>query len=338
MTRPKLAICDEDKVYCHRLDEYLHGNLNLSFDIFSFTDLTILTNFAKKEAISLLIISENLFNELCNSISVEIFKNIMILDESAAGGSYVREDLTDDNVKIEHLSKFQEASKIVGSIIELCAASPDDFLGVSTASGVVKGNIFGFFAPISKCGQTSFARLVAQKLAEKGKTIFLSFESFSALPQILGVSTEGDITDLLYFAECERTKLGIFLEKIKFSKDGVDYIMPAKSAMQLREIGCEKVRALLEVLTGEAGYEYVVLDLTDHPEGFLDICLLCRRIFTVIRNNPGDMYRQKVYEEVLIGSGYEEVKARTAKIQLPDYRDKRALGLCVDEVLKREAL
>ena len=39
MKKLKLAICDKDDIYCHRLDEYLRGNLKLSFDILSFTDL-----------------------------------------------------------------------------------------------------------------------------------------------------------------------------------------------------------------------------------------------------------------------------------------------------------
>ncbi len=332
MIRPKLAICDSDAVYCHRLDEYLHGNLKLSFDIYSFTEVSILRDFAKNEEISLLIISEGLLQELNSGANKARFKNIMALDEGNGGVEFV-EWSEDDNIRIEHVSKYQAASGIISGIIDICASFPEDFKGTATGSEGVTGNVLGFYTPISRCGQTTFARTMAKKLAERGKTIFLSFECFSSLPQLLGIQKDEDITDIMYYAECEKDKLSILLEKIKISKDGVDYIMPAKTAMQQRDISSEKLRNLLEMLTGEAGYEYVILDLTDYPEDFLDICLLCKKIFTVVRDSAGDAYRQKVFEEVLISSGYEVIKSRMVKIQLPDVRDKKAFNAYADQML-----
>ena len=45
MNRPLLAICDTERDYCRRLDEYLRDHLNLSFEICSFTDTEIFKEF-----------------------------------------------------------------------------------------------------------------------------------------------------------------------------------------------------------------------------------------------------------------------------------------------------
>ena len=49
MNRPLLTICDTEKDYCRRLDEYLRDHLNLSFEICSFTDAEIFKEFVKEK-------------------------------------------------------------------------------------------------------------------------------------------------------------------------------------------------------------------------------------------------------------------------------------------------
>lgn len=335
MKKLKLAICDKDEIYCHRLDEYLRGNLKLSFDILSFTDLSILCSFEKEDPISLLIISETFYRELKEKKWSVQFKNILVLDEEFENDTIASfEDLNEGEVKIVHVSKYQEASKIVDCIIDFCVEHPDEFGVASIKASVTKGNVIGFYSPIGKCGQTHLSREVARSLAAKGKTIFLSFESFSSLPYLLGAGAKADMTDLLYYAECERSKISLFLEKIKISRDGVDYILPARTSMQLKEISFEKMKELLDILTQDAGYEYVILDMTDYPEGFLDILLMCKKVVTIVRDNQVDSFRQKQYEEILMDSGYEEIRSKTKKILLHDMRDRKALDACVLEVIK----
>ena len=339
MSKLKLAICDSDKTYCHRLNEYLRGNLKLSFDIISFTDTSILCSFEKDDPVSLLVISEALFHELKRNHQISKFGNILVLDEGGGEAEFLlQEDSDEDGARVKHISKYQEASRIVDGIIDFCVEYPDEFGVASVKASMTKGNIIGFYTPLGKCGQTTLAREVSKRFAAKGKTIFLSFESFSSLPYLLGDSKGEDMTDLLYYAECERQKLGLYLEKIKISRDGVDYILPARTSMQLKEISFEKLKDLLEILIQDAGYEYVILDMTDYPEGYLDILFMCKKVITIIRENPIDSSRQKQYEEILLDSGYEEIRSKTGKTVMPDPRDRKALEACVTELIKGDDL
>jgi hypothetical protein len=337
MTGQRLAICDGDSIYCHRLDEYLHGNLKLDFDIFSFTDPEILAEFANKTPVSLLIISGKLFDYLEENGKLDDFKNVLVLDETAEAGRV--DHMADEcGVRIVHMSKYQEASRIVDSIIDFCVKSPEDFKGVGNKTGVEKGHIYGFYTPISGCGQTDLAISIARKLAQKSKVIFLSFESFSFLPEMLGVSPREDITDVIYYTECEKSKLPIYLEKIKETKDGIDFILPARTAQQIKDISFEKIKDLADVLIHEAGYEYVVMDLTEYPAGFLDILMLCDKVFTITGTGSRDTYRQKLYDEALVESGYGGIKAKTVFCQLPDNPDKKAFEKYGSVLAEREAV
>ena len=336
MNGQKLAICDSDSIYCHRLDEYLHGNLKLEFEIISFTDPEIFLEFAEKTPVSLLIVSEKIFESLEKSDRFSEFKNILVLDETAKAKK--DSDCDANGVRVERISKYQEASRIVDSIIDFCVKSPDDFKGVSTKSGVEEGHIYGFYTPISRCGQTLLAISLAKKLAQNSKVIFLSFESFSSLPEILGITQREDITDVMYFTECERNKLPVYLEKIKESKDGVDFILPARTAQQMRDISFEKIKDLTELLIHEAGYEYVILDMTEHPAGFLETLMLCDKVFTITRSNSLDMYRQKIFDETLVESGFGGIKAKSVLCQMPDMADKKAFERYLTGLTESEAV
>lgn len=328
----RLAICDNDKTYCHRLDEYLRGHLNLAFDIFSFTDVDILREFAEKHPISLLMISESMYKCLEKGLVKDGFENIIVLDEGSGG---VCEVSSDPGVHLEYISKYQAASKIVDGIIDFCAEAPEDFEGVSTHAKIGKSKIIGFYSPISKCGQTTLAVEMAKKLAASHKVIFLSFESFSPLQAMLGIQCDEDITDLLYYADCERPRFSLYLEKIRENCYGADFIMPARTATQVKDITYQSVKELIELLADSAGYEYVLLDLTEYPEGFFDILQLCDRIYTVTRQVMPDAERVRAYETVLRENGFSEIETKTVKCQLPDIRDRKSYDYFVGELLER---
>ncbi len=331
----RLAICDNDRTYCNRLDDYLRSHLNLSFDIVSFTETKILLDFAREHAIALLMISESLFLSLENKLEKGLFSNILIMDETPQG--MIAEPKILSDVHIDHVSKYQAASGLVNGIIDFCAETPEDFESVSSHAKLGKSRIIGLYSPVTKSGQTTFSVEMAKAIArEKNKkVIFLSFESFSSLPALLEGDCDENITDLLYYADCEKSKFGLYLEKIKRHRDGVDFIMPAKTAIQVKEISFEKIRELMELLADKAGYEYVVLDLTEYPEGFFDILSMCDHIITVCGKSTADAERIRAYDMVLRENLFSEIETKTIKVQLPDIRDKKAYNSLVSELIER---
>ncbi len=327
-----LTVCDSNRMYCERLQEYLRNHLKLSFEIHAFTDTEKLLQFSQMGEISLLVISESAIRRLKWENSYKQFKNVIILDEETKEWSGQEKALFPEG-NLRHISKYSPATKIAEEVLELCTSHTDGFSGLSGAGITGRSNVIGFFTPLSRSGQTSLLVKMGECLAKKHKTIMLSFESFSALPSLFEAEAEEDITDLLYFADCERDKFCLYLERIRKNRNGLDYISPARTAMQVKEISFEKVRELIKLLCQEAGYEYVLLDMKEYPDGFFEILGLCDVIYTITRNNSADHYRLSKYNKVLGDNGYEDIVAKTIKFIIPDVREGASYNRYVEALL-----
>ncbi|MBR1642007.1 MAG: hypothetical protein IJ683_06780 [Butyrivibrio sp.] len=330
MTESILAIFDRSTLYSMRLSEYLREHLKLSFGIQTFTEKEEFMAFIESEEVSLLIASSSASSGLEEMIK-ERCSAVMILEEDEFKGP----SGFDEDDGFFHMSKYLPAGKILERLLTVCMENPDGFpdLGIRHMENECK--VVGLYTPLSGSGQTTLAIQMAEQLARTNKTIFISFESFSALTQTFDEEAGQDITDMMYYADCERDKFCIYLEKIKVRKNGVDYIAPAKTAMQIKEMGCKKVRELIALLSREAGYEYVILDLKDYPEGFFEILSMCDVLYTINRNNSADQYRMGKYNKVLCENGYEAVLSKTIKCFFPDDCAGASYKKHVGELIKK---
>jgi hypothetical protein len=326
-----LAVFDRDVVYCERLTEYLRSHLKLSFEIHAFTEGKELLHYLEKSTVSLLVASQKAFEETDKEKIRDGCRNVMILDEEdRAGSDYDVLDTGD-----VHISKYLPAAAIVDKVLEFCTSEPDSFAGLGISAKAKESRIYGLYTPISRCGQSSFAIKMGELLSARERTILLSFESFSSLTSMFEEESPEDITDLLYYADCEREKFGLYLERIKRSRNGLDFIAPARTAMQLKEISYEKLRDLIRLLSETSGYENIILDLKDYPDGFFDILRMCDVVVTIARNNQADQYRLGRYNKALVENDYEEVCAKTIKTTLPDIKDRMSFDGCVQEILEK---
>lgn len=337
MNRLKLVICDEDEIYCRRLDEFLRSNLGLGFDIFSFTDYDLMEKFINKTKASLLMIAESALEGIDERRLYGHVRNMIVLDEGLGGSSIVM-DQGGNDINKKFVSKYQPASMISKEIVSFCADDAEEFSGLGIEASPGKGKVLSLYSPLSKCGQTTLAVNISEKLAQGAKVIFLSFESFSTLPQILGVTSDEDITDLMYYADLEPEKFGLYLQKIKKTKNGVDYVMPARTAMQIKEIDCVKVKQLYNLLANECGYDYIVVDLTEHPGDFFDIAALSNRLITITRQYSADQYKIKLFEDLLLQGEMEELREKLVKCRVPDIRDRSEYNDFIEGLLISEGI
>lgn len=337
MSRLKLAICDRDSVYLRRLDEYIRNHINLSFDIHSFTDTGILTEFAEKEEVKLLLISGENYWKLEEESALYRFRNILVLEEEKAPGGVCEQEPSGGRC-VERISKFQPASGIVDAVIDMCASAPDQFSELTLQARIGDSRIIGFYTPLSRCGQTTMAVKMGELLARKGKTILLSFESFSSMGGLLKEEPAEDITDLLYYADCEKDKFCIYLERIRKSRSGLDFVAPARTAMQLKGVTSDRIGELTELLAKEAGYEYILLDITEYPDGFCEILRMCEKIFMITGDQTCDRYRIQMFESMLEKNSCEDIEAKTVRCRLPDIRDRGTYQEALEQLLIQEEI
>ncbi len=329
-----MAVCDADRQYCIRLSEYLRSHLELSFNIQAFTEVSQLRSFTDEQVVSLLVSSDSFFDEFAKeTLESDRIKNVLVLEQTNSVGIKENED-EHFGATVHRMSKYVPASEVARKVLDICSMSAEDFEGLGMRGQESECRVIGFYTPISRSGQTTMAIRMGEKLSEMGKTLLLSFESFSSITGQFETDTGENIIDLMYYADCDRDKFCIYLEKMRLSKNGLDYIIPPVTSGEIRQINAIRLKELMKLLSEKGGYKYIILDLKDYPEDFGEILSMCDVVYTIGRNNSRDHYRIASYNKVLSQNGYDSVLASTIKVNLPDARDVNAYNSCIDSKLK----
>ena len=111
MSKIVLAVCDCNRMYCERLQEYLRSNLKLNFVICAFTDPDMMLDFSRKQKISLLVISESALCSISDE-DIEAFRNVIVLEEELGDDGSFSKAMPAPKY-LRHLSKYSPASEIV---------------------------------------------------------------------------------------------------------------------------------------------------------------------------------------------------------------------------------
>lgn len=302
MDKKILAICDGEEKYLHRLTEYLENKEILPFKIYAFTSVEELKKISQRKEIEILLIAENAYTSEVKELSVS---QIILLNESGEeiGGG------------IKNINKYQSSEAILREVVE---GYEGEVKGVSrkfrTGSRM---KIIGNYTPIRRCLQTTFALSMGQMLAKKHKVLYLNFESYSGFSFLLNREFNVDITDVLYYFNCEKEKLVYRFAGMVQSMNGMDFIPPVVSYRDLSMVEGEQWLHLLQEIEEISDYEYVILDLSEQMQGLFDILRHCFKIYTIAREDGLAVAKIKQYEAMLRMTDYEDIAVKTRKWNLP---------------------
>ncbi|MCR5156056.1 MAG: hypothetical protein K6C96_05200 [Butyrivibrio sp.] len=337
MKKKYFAVCDSNEKYCQRLTEYLRDNLEFSFDYVSFTDAKIMDEFFDRRDPSLVIISEECLKQLEELGSIDKYQNTIVLDEEM-----VTEDperlgiILDISNNQGRLGKYLPAKEIMDSVIWYCAEYPEQFRDIGLKPGTGKSIVHGFYTPLSRSGQTTLARKVAEGFARERRTVLICLDAYSPLNKMFGEDPELDITDLLYFDDLNPGKFALNLERVKKSVNSLDIIPPPKTMKQCREISYLQLMKLIEHLSENCGYRNIVIDLKDYSDDLNDILRSCDKVYTITRLNDDDEYRMERYKKILLENGYEDVLNKTLKCCVPHIKNSEFYDMCVRSLVMGE--
>ncbi|WP_342757863.1 hypothetical protein [Kineothrix sedimenti] len=302
MDQKVLAVCDKEEKYLYRLVECLENRELLPFSICAFTNERALRKFSSKTKIELLLIAESLYEEDLKGLPIE---HILILNESGNEAG--------DGIK--NINKYQSAEGIFREIMESCM---ENVQAASTRR--LSGNpmkIIGNYTPIRRCLQTTFSLTMGQILAKKHKVLYMNFENYSGLSYLLNREFNVDISDVLYYFNCEREKLAYRLAGMVQSINGMDFIPPVVSYQDLSGVTGEQWLHLFQEVEAASSYEYLILDLSEQMHGLFNILRQCFKVYTITREDGFAAAKMKQYEAMLSMTEYMDVAAKTKKWNLP---------------------
>jgi hypothetical protein len=289
--------------------EYLKRK-ELPYEVCAFFSVEKMLSSMDHENTAVLVIAES---EYCGRIAEAGFRQVLVLNES---DQYLGD--------IRSVSKYQSMECIFEVIMKMCIeSSKENGTVLPTAirhSSDLK--IIGVYTPISRCLQTQVSFTIGEILARKHKVLYMNFENYSGLSQLLNRTFRGSVSDLVYYNDCAREKvsaqIGLMTEEI----NGLNFLPPMKSFIELQSVQKNQWIELFRTIELVTEYEYLILDLTESTNGLLDVLRECSSVITIIRPECAvSEAKMQQYREILRQKGYEDVYAKTRRWQMPVFRE-----------------
>ena len=303
-----MAICDTEEGYAFRMAEYILEKVKLPYTLHLFTAVEELKKFAGREEIEVLLIAEGAWRLIREEFVRSQVAQMFVLQE---GEGEEQEELC-------CINKYQSPEKVVQKMLDVIADG-EGFKEYPEASDTA-AKMIGIYSPVKRCLQTSFALTLGQLLAREHRTLYLNFEMYSGLGELLQREYQTDMLDVMYYFQSAREKLALRLPAMIQSAGGLDYIPPMQYALGIREVPGEQWLALCRDIAAIGEYEYLILDLDDGIDGLFDLLKNCRKIYTITRDDPFAMAKLRQYEQMLQLGELEEITEKTVKCRFPIFK------------------
>ncbi len=296
-----MALCDAEEEYAQLMTEFMKKQKNLPWELHTYTNADTLLD-VERQSIDMLVVAESAFCQELRELSPRC---MVVLGES---GVMRWED-------ISYVDKYQEAEEVLKQLLGVYMETADVQLPFLRTNR--KTVFIGNYSPVHRCMQTSFAITMSLMLSRRHPTLYLNFEHYAGISELLPDMQTLDMADLLYFLNAQKDKFRLRLQTILKHKGALAYVPPMKSGQNLITVTPKEWLGLLERIEELEEYEYVVLDLTESMQGLFEILRMCRHVYTLTREDRIARGKLLQYEQVLALYEYGDVLGKTKRLALP---------------------
>ncbi|MCC8137296.1 MAG: hypothetical protein LIO76_04400 [Clostridiales bacterium] len=302
MKKSIFAVCDLEASYACNLTEYLNERKTTPFEVQAFTNVQSLEKFAKENEIEILLISTR---AMCNEIRELPISRTIILSEG--------EQISDLGYPL--IYKYQSSDDILSEVMEYYV---QDHPQPHTLSlGVRNTKLYGVYSPIGRTRKTTFALCLGEILAESKKVLYMNFEEFSGFEELFQVNYRMDISDLIYFSRQKEGGLIYKLNSVIQTFHELEYIPPALSPSDIRDVTGEEWLAFLKEIMSFREYDAIILDLSEQVDNLFQLLSECDRIYMPVQDDMISQAKLKQYEHLLHMLDLEKVQEKTLRIHPP---------------------
>lgn len=295
-----LLFCDEEEEYTQLMTEFLEKHKDLPWQMRSYTDAEEMVR-QEKDGADFLVIAESSFSEGLRKFCRE---KAVILSES---GRKRWEE-------VHYVDKYGPAEEVYHQLLEIYAESGLCYFPRLQTKSATK--FIGNYSPVRRRMQTSFALTLGQLLAEEHRVLYLNFEHYAGIGELLPDMQTLDLSDLLYFVNAEQEKFRLRMQSMMKHVGKLDYIPPMKVGQNLLPVTGEEWLEFLRKLEELGEYEYIILDLSESMQGLFDILRLCSSVFTMQSKDRQACAKILQYEYVLSLYAYEDVLSKTNRLDV----------------------
>lgn len=296
-----LALYDTEEEYAQLLTEFLKRHKDLPWKVHTYTSIDELLR-TEKAPFELLVVSESAY---CETLKTLEPLRIVVLNESGV----VRWE------NIPCVDKYQQAEEVLRCLLGVYMETADTRLPRLQRS--FSTTFIGNYSPVHRSMQTSFALTMSQILAREHSTLYLNFEHYVGVAELLPDMQTLDMADLLYFLNAEKEKFRLRLQTMLKHVGNLDYVPPMKSGQNLLTVTAAEWMGLLQKIEELGEYEYVILDLSESMQGLFEILRMCKKVFTMTKEDRIARSKLLQYEQLLSLYEYGDVLEKTQRVSLP---------------------
>lgn len=304
-TRDILVLCDGEEEYARLMTDFLKTHRELPWEVHTYTAVETLLREEKKGGAAMIVVAESVYTEELQNLRP---RRMVILNESGV----LRWG------QLQNINKYQQADGVLRELLEIYAEIAGE--GLPRLACGNRTRLIGMYSPVRRCLQTTFALTMSQMLAAGHPTLYLNFEHYAGITELLPDGQTRDMADLLYFLNAGQDRFRLRMQAMVRKKGKLDYIPPMCSGQNLLTVTAGEWMQLLHKIEELGEYEYVVLDLSESMQGLFDILRSCNRIFTLSRDDRIARSKLLQYEQLLALYEYEDVLDKTCKCVPPQIR------------------
>lgn len=312
MKKSIFAVCDLEASYACNLTEYMNERKNTPFEVQAFTNLESLGAYAENNHIELLLISTE---AMCDAVKNMDIERIIILSDGEAV-----ENLEENPC----VYKYQSSDSLVAEVMNFYARTKPNLNPMFFGSSRVE--VIGVYSPLNRVGKTMFALTLGEILGEKKKVLYLNLEDYNGFESVFSTSYRSDLSDLIYFARQKEGNLIYKLNGMIQTFCNLDYIPPAFSPGDLRDVGCEEWLAFLGEITSCGEYDILVLDIGTQIEELFQILQICNRIYMPVLEDGISRAKLLQFEKNVNALECSGILGKIQRLHLPPWRDPEDQG------------
>lgn len=301
MDNRKMAIYDSELSYVYLLADYFNEKKNGLFFAEAFSSAESLTKYLEENYIDILLVGDSVFDE---SLKSDNIKMTIIISEY---------ELIKESSTYPAIYKYQPAKNILKQIISYYAENENEPLSVISKSC----NIYGIYSPVNRSLKTSFCLALGQILAREMAVLYINLEDYSGFSTIFGKEYSTDLSDIIYYLRQENSNILVKLESMVETVNNLDYIPPAVSPSDIRDVSKDEWQKLITKLSTSSRYEAIIIDFGDGVDGLIELLMNCDRIYMPIREDYISLAKIEQFERLLKLKGYDNSQELIKKIKLP---------------------
>lgn len=308
MKKSIFAVCDLEDSYVRNLTEYMNEKKSTPFEVQAFTSLESLSAFAAKNHIEILLISTEAMRDEIREMDIQ---RIVILSDGETINQLAEEP---------QVYKYQSSDSLLAEVMNYYAETVPEPVPV-TASGC-GAELIGVYSPLSRVGKTMFSLTLGEILAKSRRVLYLNLEDYNGFEALFDQTYRSDLSDLIYFARQKEGSLIYRLNGMIQTLYNLDYIPPAFSPCDLRDVSYEEWLKFLGEIGACTEYDVIILDMGSQIEEWFQILRQCARIYMPVLDD--DISRAKIlqFEKMMNALDCQSVLEKIRKIHLPPWKDK----------------